>query len=189
MEVTRLRLLTETGDELVHCLTGFLAHLAERIALEGDARLGPEVVFKDSGGPDVDVVLVLVFGALETFVDVLYGGSSVVKEQGAFPGRVVDVPPGKVELQGPAPLSSALSDDVTGACDVQMADWSSIASHVRRAGNREREKLAKLLLVANVMFYPRIDPHTRQVVWEIEYFFFTLLGSRATELQRSNRGV
>ena len=68
LEVTQLRLLTETSDELVHRLTGFLAHLAERIALEGDVRLGPEVVFEDSGGPDVDVVLVLVFGALETFV-------------------------------------------------------------------------------------------------------------------------
>ena len=112
------------------------------------------MVFEDSGGPDVDVVLVLVFGALETFVDVLYGRSSVVQEQGAFPGRVVDVLPGKVELQGPAPLSPALSDDVSGACDVQTADWSSIVSHVRREENRERDKLAKLLLVANVMFYP-----------------------------------
>ena len=149
----------------------------------------PEVVFEDSGGPDVDVVLVLIFGALETFVDVLYGRSSVVQEQGAFPVRIVDVLPGKVELQGPAPLSPALSDDVSGACDVQTADWSSIVSHVRLEGNREREKLAKLLLIANVMFYPPRDPHTRQVVWEIEYFFFTLLGSRATELQRSNRGV
>ena len=189
MEVTQLRLLTETGDELVHRLTGFLAHLAERIALEGDVRLGPEVVFEDSGGPDVDVVLVLVFGALETFVDVLYGRSSVVQEQGAFPGRVVDVLPGKVELQGPAPLSPALSDDVSGACDVQTADWSSIVSHVQREENREREKLAKLLLVANVMFYPPRDPHIRQVVWEIEYFFFTLLGSRATQLQGGNRVV
>ena len=56
--------------------------------------------------------------------------SSVVQEQGAFPGSVVDVLPGKVELQGPAPLSPALSEDVSGACDVQMADWSSIVSHV-----------------------------------------------------------
>ena len=45
------------------------------------------------------------------------------------------------------------------------------------------------ILVANVMFYPPRDPHIRQVVWEIEYFFFTLLGSRATELQGGNRGV
>ena len=43
--------------------------------------------------------------------------------------------------------------------------------------------------VGNVMFYPPRDPHTRQVVWEIEYFFFTLPGSRATELQGGNRGV
>ena len=44
-------------------------------------------------------------------------------------------------------------------------------------------------LLQSVMFYPPRDPHTRQVVWEIEYFFFTLLGSRATELQGGNRGV
>ena len=140
---------------------------------------------EDGGGPDVDVVLVVVFGALETFVDVLYDRSSVVQEQGAFPGRVVDVLSGKVELQGPAPLSPVLSDDVSGACDLQTADWSSIVSHIRREEKREREKLAKLLLVANVMFYPPRDPHTRQVVWEIEYFFFTLLGSRASRFRTS----
>ena len=39
LEVTQLRLLAETGDELVHRLTGFLAHLAERIALEGDVQV------------------------------------------------------------------------------------------------------------------------------------------------------
>ena len=57
---------------------------------------------------------------------------------------------------------------------------------MRRRRERERDCVGGHILV---MFYPPRDPHTRQVVWEIEYFFFALLGSRATELQGGNRGV
>ena len=79
-------------------------------------------------------------------------------------------------------------------CYLDEGDFRYLSRPTNAAGCKKTTRneitatLERLLQQVDVMFYPPRDPHIRQVVWEIEYFF-TLLGSRATELQGGKRGV